>query len=61
MKDGKPMCYMDVYEVQSPADEERLRRAASMGIPNKTYLKYHQNKKKGDRAQAWLEYSTLAI
>ncbi|VEN51427.1 unnamed protein product [Callosobruchus maculatus] len=40
--EGRPLCYMDVYEMTSPADEERFRRFFSSGIPNNTYLKYHR-------------------
>nr|CAI5829374.1 unnamed protein product [Callosobruchus analis] len=43
--EGRPLCYMDVYEMTSPADEERFRRFFSGGIPNSTYLKYHRTNK----------------
>ncbi|KAJ8944339.1 hypothetical protein NQ318_016146 [Aromia moschata] len=63
LKSGRPVCYMDVYEIFSPLDEQRLRQATSKGIPNKTYLRYHQNHsmKEKDLSQRWLEYSTLAL
>ncbi|CAH2003567.1 unnamed protein product [Acanthoscelides obtectus] len=40
--EGRPLCYMDMYEMTSPADEERFREFFSGGVPNSTYFKYHR-------------------
>ncbi|XP_018563551.1 uncharacterized protein LOC108905236 [Anoplophora glabripennis] len=59
---GRPVCYMDVYEMFSPMDEKKLRHAASRGFPNKTYFRYNQGKlSKNNNSQGWMEYSTLTL
>ncbi|KAJ8911414.1 hypothetical protein NQ315_005947 [Exocentrus adspersus] len=60
---GRPICYMDVYEIFSPMDEKKLRYAASKGILNKTYMKYNHGNAYDteDKSQDWLEYSTLTL
>lgn len=57
---GRDECYMDVYEMFTPLDEQLLRNVCSKGVPNKTYWKYRRHPRNVS-PHSWVEYSTIAL
>ncbi|XP_050515600.1 uncharacterized protein LOC126890579 [Diabrotica virgifera virgifera] len=60
---GKPVCYMDVYQIYSASDEEHLRSVCSKGVPNKTYYRHKERltKERSYIPDEWKDYSIMAV
>ncbi|CAH1105323.1 unnamed protein product [Psylliodes chrysocephalus] len=60
---GKPVCYMDVYQMNSKSEELKLRSVCSKGVPNQTYFKHKEQLTPENSyiSEEWKNYSIMAI
>ncbi|CAG9855884.1 unnamed protein product [Phyllotreta striolata] len=60
---GKPVCYMDVYRMNSKSEEQKLRNVCSKGVPNQTYFRHKEKltPRNSYISRDWKDYSIMAI